>query len=515
MSDVLDITLQLRRELEETRARLAEAEQTVNAIRNGKVDGLVVNGPEGQQVFTLHGAQEPYRLLIEQMSEGALTLSREGGIFYSNQTFARLLQTPLGQVIGANLRSFLNPADQQILAGLVATAWGANSRGEVSVRAADGSSVPVRLGLSRLQLDAESLLCVVATDLTEEKKREEAMRRLQNELEARVAQRTADLTASRLAAVSLMEEAVESKHALETANLSLNEQVRERERAEEEVRQANAELERRVTERTTQLSEANQILKQRAAELETANHELDSFSYSVSHDLRAPLRHVSGYASLLRQAAGPNLPEESRHFLDEINGSAAHMGRLIDGLLLFSRMGRAGLRPQELDLAALVEATIHQLRPESNGRNIRWQTQALPPVHADPVLLRQVLVNLLSNALKYTRTRDPATIEIGCASNDGPETVIFVRDNGVGFDMEYGHKLFGVFQRLHANEEFEGTGIGLANVRRIISRHGGRTWAEGKVDEGATFYFSLPILGPQAVPARSTLEHSPPPPEPH
>jgi len=205
MSDVLDITLQLRRELEETRARLAEAEQTVNAIRNGKVDGLVVNGPEGQQVFTLHGAQEPYRLLIEQMSEGALTLSREGGIFYSNQTFARLLQTPLGQVIGANLRSFLNPADQQILAGLVATAWGANSRGEVSVRAADGSSVPVRLGLSRLQLDAESLLCVVATDLTEEKKREEAMRRLQNELEARVAQRTADLTASRLAAVSLME----------------------------------------------------------------------------------------------------------------------------------------------------------------------------------------------------------------------------------------------------------------------------------------------------------------------
>ena len=233
MSHAPDITLQLRRELDETRARLAEAQQTLDAIRNGMVDGLVVHGPGGPQVFTLQGAQEPYRLLIEQMSEGALTLSRAGVIFYTNQTFARLLQTPLGQVIGADLRSFLGPADQEILAGLIATAWDGRSRGEVFVRAADGSAIPVRLGLSRLHLNPELMLCVVATDLTEEKQHEDAMRRLQADLETRVVQRTADLSASRLAALSAMEEAVESKRALETANRELSDQVRERERTEE------------------------------------------------------------------------------------------------------------------------------------------------------------------------------------------------------------------------------------------------------------------------------------------
>ena len=234
---------ELTAELTDLRARLAEAEQTLDAIRNGKVDGLVVNGPDGQRVFTLQGAQEPYRLLIEQRSEGALTLSREAVIFYTNQTFARMLQTPLGQVIGADLRTFLGPADQQILAGLIATAWDGSSRGEVSVRAADGSSVPVRLGLSRLQLDPELLLCVVATDLTKEKEREAAMRRLQTELETRVAERTTDLAASRLAALSMMEEATESARAFAEVNRNLQQEIRERERAEAEVRQVNAELE--------------------------------------------------------------------------------------------------------------------------------------------------------------------------------------------------------------------------------------------------------------------------------
>ena len=487
---------ELTAELTDLRARLAEAEQTLDAIRNGKVDGLVVNGPDGQRVFTLQGAQEPYRLLIEQMSEGALTLSREAVIFYTNQTFARMLQTPLGQVIGADLRTFLGPADQQILAGLIATAWDGSSRGEVSVRAADGSSVPVRLGLSRLQLDPELLLCVVATDLTKEKEREAAMRRLQTELETRVAERTTDLAASRLAALSMMEEATESARAFAEVNRNLQQEIRERERAEAEVRQVNAELERRVSERTAQLGEANQSLKLRATDLEAANKELESFSYSVSHDLRAPLRHVSGFAELLRMSAGPSLADQSRHYLEEITGSAMQMGKLIDALLQFSRMGRTELRQHRLELAGLVAECIQQLKPEINGRNILWQQNPLPAVQADPALLFQVLINLLSNAIKYTRPRDPAMIEIGCASETDQETVIYVRDNGAGFDMRYSDKLFGVFQRLHTDEEFEGTGIGLASVRRIIARHGGRTWAEGKVNEGATFYFSLPSYQP-------------------
>ena len=172
------------------------------------------------------------------------------------------------------------------------------------------------------------------------------------------------------------------------------------------------------------------------------------------------------------------------------------MGKLIDDLLQFSRMGRTELRQHRLELTGLVAECIQQLKPEINGRNILWQQNPLPAVRADPALLFQVLINLLSNAIKYTRPRDPATIEIGCASGPGQETVIYVRDNGAGFDMRYSDKLFGVFQRLHTDEEFEGTGIGLASVRRIIARHGGRTWAEGKVNEGATFYFSLPSRQP-------------------
>ena len=267
--------------------------------------------------------------------------------------------------------------------------------------------------------------------------------------------------------------------------------VTEHKRAKEALRKFNAELEWRV--------------RQRTAELEAAMKELDAFAYSVSHDLRAPLRHVSGFAELLRTSAGPSLPDQSRHYLEEITGSATQMGRLIDDLLQFARMGRIELRHQRLELAELVEEGIQELRPEINGRNILWKKNPLPEVQADSALLRQVLANLLANAIKYTRPRDPAKIEIGCASENGQETVIFIRDNGVGFDMQYADRLFGVFQRLHADEEFEGTGVGLANVRRIIARHGGRTWAEGKVDEGATFYFSLPAPGPRSDPEQEAV----------
>ncbi len=402
----------------ELRARLEEAEETLRAIRAGEVDALIITDQQGSKIFTLKSADRPYRIMFETMAEGALTLAPNGTILCCNRRFAAMLESSPENLLGKAFKTFIAPVDQAAVEALLKPEPASSIDESLSLVTARGSFVPVHISGSLFTDDGIHAIAVVVTDLS--------------------------------------------------AQL----------RDAAEIRRLNENLEKRIKERT--------------AELETAYQEIESFRYSVSPDLRAPLRHIQGYGELLMRSAGDALGPQPRHYLDMVVDAARQMAALIEDLLSFSRMGRAERRIEQIALDELVHEAIDQLAHETEGRSIDWQIHPLPRITGDRSMMRLVLVNLLSNAVKFTRLRPRATIEVGTLSGKPDEATVYIRDNGVGFDMRYADKLFGVFQRLNSAEDFEGTGIGLANVKRVVTRHGGRVWAEGETNKGATFYFSLP-----------------------
>jgi two-component system sensor histidine kinase/response regulator len=264
-----------------------------------------------------------------------------------------------------------------------------------------------------------------------------------------------------------------------------------------ELAQVRHSLQQEIAERARiagEVSKLNMVLEQRNEDLTAANSDLEAFSHSVSHDLRMPLRHIQAYVSMIEESALSKLNADEQRRLKGVREAAQRMSQLIDDLLAFSRIGRTAMHRAPVDLNSLVKAVITELQPEIKNRKVDWTLQQLPYISGDRPLLHQVFLNLLANAVKYTRTRAEARIQVFAVEQDD-EIIVGIKDNGVGFDAAYSDKLFGVFQRLHSATDFEGTGVGLANVRRIVQRHGGRTWAESVINEGATFYFSLPAPG--------------------
>jgi len=411
-------------EIEELRARLAEAEQTLQAIRSGEVDAVVVEGPNGPQVYTLQTPDQPYRVLVERMNEGTASVSEQGIILFCNQKLADMVGQPAAKLLGSHVSALVLGAERKTFDELLARSLQEDVRAEIKLQRRDGAAIPVQASMRLIEAEHLRSICLVATDVS-----------------------------------------------------ALRQAEKERDRAEAELRKLNEELEARVAARTQ--------------ELHAINQELEAFNYAIAHDLRSPLRHIQGYATLLEEEAGPALVDSCQRYLASICNATSHMSHLLEDLLSLSRLGRQEVRKQICGLNSLFAEAVKDLKLEAEGRQIEWRIGRLPWVDCDPALMKQVVSNLLSNAVKFTAGCEPAIIELGQTMIDGEE-VTFVRDNGVGFNMKYADKLFGLFQRLHRQEDFKGTGVGLAIVQRILQKHGGRVWAEAELNKGATFYFTLP-----------------------
>ena len=535
-------------EIAALKEELREAREVIAAIRSGAADALVIVRDGREMVYTLESADKPFRIFLEEMQEGAVTVDQKGLVVYANRRFANFVGAPLETVMGSSFHDHVCTADQALVQNFLRNESGHGEKIEVSLRVGH-QLVPVFLTASPFVIDgspAGKFLCIVVTDLTPQKTVEAAAavdREWKNRYEAVVRAsghllydwnpRTDDVLfggdIERCSGYTLAEmsgkrwedlihpedlqrfhveraRAAASKGPFNleyrilhrdgtirhlqdngyplidaagnvTSVVGFRVDVTARKLDEERIRQMNTELERRVLERT--------------AELQFANKEMEAFCYSISHDLRAPLRSIRGYSEIVLQEFGPKLDGRGEEFLKRACESAAQMNQLLDDLLRLSVISRGELQREEMDLSEIARKIVSTLKSAEPNRKVKLKIGRQLKARGDARLLQIALSNLLGNAWKFTGRKTNATIEFESVQKDG-ERIFVVRDNGEGFDMEWKHRLFGVFERLHAASDFHGTGIGLAIVQRIIQRHGGRIWAEGKRGEGAAFYFTLP-----------------------
>jgi len=397
---------------------LEELRDTLRAIRNGEVDAIVVDTRTGPRVYTLTGADKPYRVLFEQMTEGALTVSPEGTILYSNQAFAEMVKTPLESVLGSRLEDLISERDKLAFRAMIGRSWSHSPRGVISMVVSDGSERPVLLSMRALPFESSPAICMVLTDLTERVKAEEALTKLNNELELKVKERTERLAKS--------------------------------------------------------------------------NAELQTFAYAASHDLREPLRTISGFLELLKMDYFDKLDDQGKNHIRRTLAASSRLSEMIDDLLVFTRLGSRMQPFKSIDLTTVFNAVVDDLGAMISKTGATVTAGYLPTVAVDDVQIAIVFQNLIDNAIKYHSEATPVVFVD--SKRQGDDWVISVKDNGIGIDRKHFDKLFNMFVRLRGRDEYEGTGIGLAICKKVVESHGGRIWVESDPGKGSTFVFSLPAV---------------------
>jgi len=445
------------------RARLAEAEETLRAIAQGEVDALVVAGPEGDQIFTLKGAETPYRLLVEAMNEGALTLIDQGQILFCNSRFAQMVKKPLEKVAGSNWAHFIRPNERSAFNDLLQQAKSGGSKGEFTLALDDGSGVPVEVSVRAFRLEGIAGFSVLVTDITHRKQSEQELRQARDGLEVRVQERTAELTRANDLLRSEIAERTRVEEALKVAQTQLQQQARD--------------LERQVTERT--------------ANLQATNKSLETICYNMAHDLRAPNRCMQGFAQLLLAEHAPALNPTAQEYLRRIATAAERNDRLILDMLTYGQLGHAPVPCSQQSLEAVFEVVLRNLSSDIDSQSAKIDIrQPLPRVWANPTALEQALTNLLSNALKFVARG--VTPQISIWAEDRPTGVrLCLRDNGIGIPPEYQERVFGVFERLPEAAGYPGTGIGLPIVQKAVERMGGAVGVKSRHGEGSCFWIEL------------------------